>query len=89
MSPTEITKLIAGIEAVEAALCQAEIKADRLVRDLDALRDVQRSAQYLVDIIHTQGAGTSGGPFQVAYDNLREALKHYYAPNGPSTPQPH
>jgi hypothetical protein len=89
MNLEEIRQVLTSLDTIEAALIQAENKADYLVRELEALRDVQRSAQYLVDIIHTQGAGTSGGPFQVAYDNLREALKSYYQPNGPSTPQPH
>jgi hypothetical protein len=89
MTIEKIQQLLTSLETIEAALIQAENKAEYLVREIEALRDVQRSAQYLVDIIHTQGAGTSGGPFQVAYDNLREALKSYYQPNGPSTPQPH
>lgn len=89
MTPNQAEAIITAIQGIESDLAQAEIKATRLASEVDALRDVQRSAQYLVDIIHTQGAGTSGGPFQVAYDNLREALKHYYTPNGTSTPQPH
>lgn len=89
MSPTEISKLIAGIHDLKKALIMAEIKATALVREVEALRDIQRAAQYLVDTIHVHGNTTNGGPFIASYDNLREALKHYYAPNGPSTPQPH
>ena len=87
MSTEKIRQLLTSLDTIEAALIQAENKAEYLVNEIQALRDVQRSAQYLVDIIHTQGAGTSGGPFQIAYDNLREALKHYYLPNGARTPQ--
>lgn len=89
MSQTEIQKLITGISKLEENMILLEIRTEHLTRELDGLRDIQRAAQYLVDVINVQGAGTTGGPYQVAYDNLREALKHYYAPNGPSTPQPH
>lgn len=85
----QLQQLAEKIEALDNALARVESQTYKLAGEVQLLRDVQRSAQYLVDTIHTQGSGTSGGPFQVAYDNLREALKSYYQPNGPSTPQPH
>lgn len=60
-----------------------ENELDRKTRQCEALKDIQRSAQYLVDAIHVHEIGTpEDHPFQDAYANLRSALRAYYQPNG-------
>lgn len=67
---------------IDRAITQIE----KVSRQVDQLRDVQRAAQYLVDILDHQlnqnGPQTLGGPFGEAYANLRAALRAYYQPNG-------
>ena len=87
MSPIE--ELAQKVEALDNSLATLESAAYKLAGEVQLLRDVQRSAQYLVDVLHTSGLETSGGAFSSALDNLKGALRTYYSPNGPSTPQPH
>jgi len=60
-----------------------EIELDRTTRECDSLRDIKRSAQYLVDAIHLRTVGQDVDHlFDEAYANLRSALRAYYQPNG-------
>ena len=60
-----------------------ENELDRKTRECDALKDIQRSAQYLVDAIHLRTVGQDVDHlFDEAYANLRSALRAYYQPNG-------
>lgn len=60
-----------------------EGELDRRLRECDALKDIQRSAQYLVDAINLRTAGHDVEHlYQDAYANLRSALRAYYQPNG-------
>ena len=55
---------------------------EKLRRLNEALLDVKNAAQQLVDLIHFQQNTTSGNTFAKAYDNLKDALKAWYMPNG-------
>ena len=59
-----------------------EALTDKLQRQNDALRDIVRAAQYLIDVLHYQGNPTGGGAFSEAVDNLKAALRSWYEPNG-------
>ena len=60
-----------------------ENELDRTMRECDSLRDIKRSAQYLVDAIHLRTVGQDVDHlFDEAYANLRSALRAYYQPNG-------
>lgn len=60
-----------------------ENELDRTIRERDALRDIQRSAQFLVDAIHHRSAGADvENLFTDGYTNLKAALRAYYEPNG-------
>jgi hypothetical protein len=61
---------------------QAYAKAINIVH---AYQDVIRAADNLVDLVFDhpfRTASTMGGPFMAAIDNLQQALKHAYDPNG-------
>ena len=47
-----------------------------------SLLHVKIAAQALVDVIHTQQNQTSSTGFGDKYQNLVDALNHYYNPNG-------
>ena len=55
---------------------------EKLERENEALRDIVRSAQYLVDVVHVQHNASLGGTFGEAISNLRAALRSWYQPNG-------
>jgi hypothetical protein len=60
-----------------------ENELDRTIRECDALRDIQRSAQFLVDAIHLRSSGADiENLFTDGYQNLVSALRAYYQPNG-------
>jgi hypothetical protein len=60
-----------------------EGELDRTIRECDALRDIQRAAQFLVDAIHLRSAGADAeNLFMDGYANLKAALRTYYQPNG-------
>lgn len=60
-----------------------EGELDRTIRECDALRDIQRAAQFLVDAIHLRSAGADAeNLFMDGYANLKAALRSYYEPNG-------
>jgi hypothetical protein len=60
-----------------------ESELDRTIRECDALRDIQRSAQFLVDAIHLRSTGADvENLFIDGYVNLKAALRAYYQPNG-------
>lgn len=54
----------------------------RLEAQVDALMDVKRAAQALVDFIHYQQNKTSANTFHDKYQNLIQALNAWYNPNG-------
>lgn len=59
-----------------------EAALDKLQAENNALRDIVRSAQYLVDVVHVQHNASLGGTFGEAISNLRAALRSWYQPNG-------
>lgn len=59
-----------------------EAENDKLRRESDALRDIVRAAQNLVDVVHYQQNTTTGGPFAESFDSLKAALRSWYQPNG-------
>jgi hypothetical protein len=60
-----------------------ESELDRTIRECDALRDIQRSAQFLVDAIHLRDlGGIYENLFIDGYVDLKAALRAYYEPNG-------
>lgn len=73
------------IQRLTNDLHRAIIKIEQMSRQFDLLRDIQRAAQYLVDVHTYQTRDTvasSGGPYGDALDNLKAALNTYYEPNG-------
>jgi len=61
---------------------QAYAKAINIVH---AYQDVIRASENLLDIVTDnpfRPASSMGGPFMAAIDNLQQALKHAYNPNG-------
>lgn len=71
-----------GLITVAEKLDTAEAQLDQLQRQNEALRDIVRAAQYLIDIIHYQQNPTGGGSYAEAVDNLKAALRAWYEPNG-------
>ena len=54
-----------------------ETENDRLQRQNEALRDVARAAQLLIDVTNVTGSATTE-----TLDNLKAALRAWYQPNG-------
>lgn len=59
-----------------------EAENDRLRRQVAALLDVKNAAQQLVDLLHYQKNATAADTFAKRFDNLTDALKAWYMPNG-------
>lgn len=59
-----------------------EAENQRLRNQVDALLDVKRAAQALVDFIHYQQNASSSTTWSGLYTNLIDALNTWYNPNG-------
>lgn len=66
-------------------LYKAQGELERAQSIVHAYQDVIRAADKVVDLVFDHPfriASTMGGPFMAAIDNLQQALKHAYDPNG-------
>jgi len=85
MNPQPDHLLEAKIRILEQEMIYQHQAYAKAINIVHAYQDVIRASENLVDIVFDyrfHPASTMGEPFMAAIDNLKQALRHAYDPNG-------